>query len=83
MTYETPAALVLSPENSHAYNEGDEKDHSHAMSDTNSEAKDDEDKLTLTWEGHTGPEFLNLWKTALRYRDEGKANEAEDHLERA
>ncbi|KAL1852899.1 hypothetical protein Daus18300_011981 [Diaporthe australafricana] len=83
MTYETPAALVLSPENTHVYNERNEEDHSDAVSDANSAASDDEDMLRLTWEGHTGPEFLNLWKTALKCRDEGKANEAEDHLERA
>ncbi|KAJ0122498.1 hypothetical protein J7T55_003011 [Diaporthe amygdali] len=84
MTYETPAALVLSPEKSHLYNEKDENDRSDAnsISDTDSEASGGENMLRLTWEGHTGPEFLTLWKLALQYRDEGKVNEAEYHLER-
>lgn len=80
MTYETPMALVLTPEASHEMNE---EEHSDAISDTTSKANDDESMLRLTWEGHTGPEFLTLWKVALQCRDEGKADEAEDRLQQA
>lgn len=83
VTYETPAALVLSPGSSHAYNDEEEEGDPENVSDNNSEVDDSEDMLRLTWDGHTGPEFLTLWKTALESRDQGKADEAEGLLERA
>lgn len=83
VTYETPAAIVLSPEAPQSFPEEDEEGHSDANSDPNPMDNDDESMLRLTWEGHTGPEFLTLWKVALQYRDGGGADEAEHRLERA
>lgn len=54
-----------------------------ALSDVASEDSDDNEMLRLTWEGHTGPEFLALWQTALKCREQGKMEEAETQLDRA
>lgn len=87
MTYDTPAALVLSPGSVSLHQEQDERHQFRSTLDADSDVDDGEDDgddtLRLVWEGRTGPEYIALWKTALKYRDEGQVDEAESHLTQA
>lgn len=85
VTYETPMAMVLSPgiDNNKLVEGEIERQVPDDVLDSISDSNDLDNMLRLTWEGRTGPEYLNLWKMALEYRNHGKSTEAEHYLEQA
>ncbi|KAI1130526.1 hypothetical protein F5Y10DRAFT_235429 [Nemania abortiva] len=74
--YETPTALMLSPGN-------DDSDEEQEDWDTLSESTDADEAPQLSWQGKTGSDFLDMWKSALALSKQNKAAGAEVLLKEA
>ncbi|KAI0454976.1 hypothetical protein F5B21DRAFT_473344 [Xylaria acuta] len=73
--YETPVALIPSPENDAISDE-------EADWDTSSESTDI-DEVQLSWQENTGSDFLNMWRSAIVISKQNKAADAEELLKKA
>ncbi|KAI0535673.1 hypothetical protein GGR58DRAFT_504073 [Xylaria digitata] len=76
VSYKTPAALTLSPGNDNP--EEEEEDW-----DTSSESTDIDVTIQLSWQGNTGNDFLNVWRSALVISKQNRKAEAEELLKQA
>ena len=79
MSYKTPKALVESPVDAVVTDTFD-----NGLENNSDDAMDvvalDEGSLALRWHGYSRTDLQEMWRTALRYRNTGKVDEAEHML---
>ncbi|KAL8960231.1 MAG: hypothetical protein Q9193_003028 [Seirophora villosa] len=89
VSYKTPKALVESPaQNVVEFSEMEGLDMQDSRLEENSDDATDvgalgQGKLALRWQGHSRTDFQEMWRTALRFRNSGNFDEAENMLSRA
>lgn len=89
MSYKTPKALVESPAEGvkeHSDVEGIEiqDDEPEDSSDDATDVEPfDQGRLALRWQGYSRTDLQEMWRTALKCRDTGKFDEAENMLSQA